>query len=506
MSTQAAQAQPPMAPGFQRNMLLVTTLMISVMATVDMTIVSVALPYMAGNLNTGPDEITWVVTMFTCGQALIIGVTGHLSRLLGRRRLAILVVVGFVLSSVACGLAQSLTQIVVFRFIQGLFSGPLIPISQSMLVDAFPAEDRPRALSVWAMGVLGGPAAGPVIGGYLAENLDWRWNFWINLPIGVLALILILFFVRPVARRRVTTDFTGLTLLGIWVISLQILLDQGDKLDWFGAREIWLLGIVAITFFIAFVWRGLPLRDRNIIDLGLLRDPNFAACSLLVAILGSIFLAMLVATPQLLIDYLGWEVQTAGLVIGGSGVLGIIGSLVGGRLVGLIGIHAVLVLGSLTIAAGWLQYSGLNPFAGPIEAFIPGALIMFGMMLIFPSLAAQAFANLRPEQRDEGAGMFNFVKTLGFSFGVTFVSTMMYRGGQANWTRYAGDVSWRQPGFVAFGETTGLSDNLPLAGAWLTDEMANQSGILAIVQMSEILATLALLAMPLGLLLKTRNR
>ncbi|MGB5833026.1 MAG: DHA2 family efflux MFS transporter permease subunit, partial [Thiohalocapsa sp.] len=312
----------PLPPGLQRNMLLITALTVSVMATVDMTIVAVALPYMAGNLGASPDEITWVVTMFTCGQALIIGVTGHLSRLLGRRRLAIIVVVGFVLSSLACGLSQSLTQIVIFRFIQGIFSGPLIPLPQSILVDAYPPEDRSKALSIWAMGVLGGPALGPIIGGFLAQDLDWRWNFLINLPIGAIALMLILTFVRPVAAQRVRTDLVGLVLLAIWVISLQIMLDQGDVLDWFGAVEIWVLTLVAVTFALAFVLRGLVIGDANIMRLRLFADLNFVVCSLLVALLGSIFLGSLIITPQLLIDYYGWEVVTAGLIMGGGGLFG----------------------------------------------------------------------------------------------------------------------------------------------------------------------------------------
>ena len=496
---------PPLPPGLQRNMVLVTALMVSVMATVDMTIVSVALPYMAGNLGASPDEITWVVTMFTCGQALIIGVTGHLSRLLGRRRLAIVVIIGFVLSSMACGLAQSLTQIVIFRFVQGIFSGPLIPLSQSMLVDAYRPEERSKALSIWAMGVLGGPALGPIIGGYLAQNLDWRWNFWVNLPVGAIALMLILAFVRPVAAQRVRTDLVGLLLLAVWVISLQVMLDQGDILNWFDAAEIWVLALLAITFALAFLLRGLVVGDANIMRLRLFGDLNFSVCAVLVALLGSIFLGSLIITPQLLIDYYQWEVITAGMVMGAGGLFGILGSLIGGHLVSLLGIRLMIVLGSACMAFGWFRYSGLNPYAGPVEAFIPGALVMFGLMLVFPLLAAQAFQNLRPDERDEGAGLFNFVKTLGFSFGVTFVGTMIYRGSQANWSRYVGDLSWSNPAFGQFIDAAPLSGDVTLAAAVMADELARQSGILAITQLAQILMVLALMAMPLGLLLKPKR-
>ncbi len=502
----AQPAHPqPLPPSERRNMIMLTSLMIAVMASVDMTIVSVALPYMAGNLNASPEEITWVVTMFTCGQALIVGVTGHLSRMLGRKRLAIIVVIGFVLSSMACGLAQSMTQIVIFRFLQGIFSGPLIPLSQSMLVDAFPAKDRSKALSIWSMGVLGGPALGPMIGGWLAQNLDWRWNFYVNLPIGIVALFLIVFFVRGVAPQRVRTDLVGLVLLATWVISLQIMLDQGDDLDWFASVDIWFMAVTAATCFIAFLWRGIYMGDANIMRLRLFRDTNFVACSILIAVVGSIFLGILIVTPQLTIDYYRWEVVTSGLVVGGAGLAGIFASLISGRIVGLVGIRVMLLLAALLIALGWLDFSSLNPYAGPMDVLRAVGLVMFGNMLIFPLLAAQSFANIPASDRDEAAGAFNFVKTLGFSFGVTFVSVMIYRGTQANWNRYNGDLSWASPGFDYYASVQGFVHEVPAAIATeLSLTLAKQSGILAITQLGEVLAVLALCTIPMALLLKAK--
>jgi MFS transporter, DHA2 family, multidrug resistance protein len=190
--------------------------------------------------------------------------------------------------------------------------------------------------------------------------------------------------------------------------------------------------------------------------------------------------------------------------MGAGGLFGILGSLIGGRLVGLLGIRLMVIIGSGCMALGWLRYSGLNPYAGPVEAFIPSALVMFGLMLVFPLLAAQAFQNLRPDERDEGAGMFNFVKTLGFSFGVTFVGTMIYRGSQANWARYAGDLSWSNPAFGQFIDASPLAGDIALAAAVMADELTRQSSILAITQLAQILMVLALLAMPLGLLLRPK--
>ena len=494
----------PMQPGYRRNMLTVTAILISIMAALDITIVSVALPYMAGSLDAGLGEITWAMTMFTVGQAIIIGITGFLSRLLGRKRLALIAVAGFVTSSVLCGLAQDLDQLLLFRFAQGMFSGPLIPLCQSILMDAYPKEQRTRVLSLWVMGVMGGPAVGPALGGYLAQTLDWRWVFWVNLPIGIISVLLILSFVRPVPPRRESTDFRGLMLLIVWIVSLQILLNRGNELDWFDSREIVFLGITFATFALAFFLRGALIGSRNIINLQLLRDWNFTACTLLMAILGSLLLALMILTPMLLIEYYRWEIVTAGMVIGGFGIMGLAGGVLSPRLGALLGIRPALMIACLFLALGWYLFSRINLYSGPAEILLSGALIEFGLMLAYPLLASQAFANLRPEQHDEGAGLFNFVKTLGFSFGVTFVEILMYRGNQSNWNEYAGFIALTNPGLGGFLEGPGIEPASGMAGALLGAELSAQTSMLSITHSAEILMLLALLSIPLVLMIKAR--
>ncbi|NQX89867.1 MAG: DHA2 family efflux MFS transporter permease subunit [Halioglobus sp.] len=497
----AIAAPPPLAPGRTRNLVLCTSLLIAVMASLDITIVAVALPYMAGNLSTGPDEITWVVTMFAVGQAITIGITGHLARVLGRRRLAIIVVVGFVGSSICCAAAGSLTEIVMFRFIQGLFSGPLIPLSQSMLIDAYPEKDRNKALSYWSMGVLGGPALGPVIGGYLTQELSWRWSFWINLPIGVLALIMIISVVRPTPRQSVHSDFMGLVLLGIAIVAYQIVLDRGNELDWFQSRQIVILSIIALCIGAAFVLRGISLGQRNIVNLTLFKDTNFTACSVLMGIEGSIFLGLLIINPEFMIDYLGWEVETTGLVMGVAGIFGILGANITGTMVRYVGIRTMLITGCSIMAIGWFQYSRLALGASMFQVVVPSSLIMLGIMFVTPMLASQAFQNLPPDQRDEGAGLFNFVKTMGFALGVMTVDTIMYRGTQANWNRYGGEIREISP--ILHQIPANLSD--AQFDALLGAQLQLQSGILTVTQLAETLALLSVASIPLAFLVKARK-
>ncbi len=495
----------PLEPGFHRTMLLVSMLFVAVMAALDLTIVSVALPYMAGGLNATPDDITWVVTLFSIGQALIIGITGHLSRLLGRKRLGVIAIVGFVLSSAACGLSQSLDTIVAFRFVQGLFSGPLIPLSQAVLIDAYPAEQRTRVLALWAMGVTAGPALGPALGGLLTETLDWRWNFWVNFPIGVVALVLVLTFMRSTRAQNVRTDWIGLGLLAILLVCLQIGLDQGDRLDWFTSHEIILLLMAAFTGFVVFTVRGIQLGERNIINLHLLGDTNFAACSLLMGLTGVSFLSFMVLAPGLYVGQFGWEISIAGYAIGLSAAALIVTSQIANPLMRLVGKRAAVITGTVVTASGWYLFSRLNTNVSPAQVIVPGALICAGLMLTFPVIAAQAFAHVPPRFRDEAAGLFNLVKTIGFAFGVTFVTTLVYRGNQENWSRIAGFLDSTRPGYSSYLQASGYDDESAEAGALLFQIVKAQTEILTYTHTMEVLVLVALCGIPLTFFMRTKQ-
>ena len=500
-----ASASHVLPAGLARSLVVITTLMMSLMAAVDLTIVTVALPYMSGSLGATADDITWVVTMYTVAQAVTVGISGHLSRLLGRRRLCIVAVIGFVIASLGCGLSQNLTQIIFFRFIQGLFGGPLIPIAQSIIVDVYPAAERTKGISLWVLGVMVGPALGPALGGWLAENLDWRWNFWVNLPVGAVATLLILRHVRPVPAQPVKTDWLGFVLAFLFVVGFQTVLDRGDIDDWFDSQQLVLLAILAAATGSAFILRGWALGSRNIINLTLLRDRNFTLCCVLITIIAMVFLGLLVLTPELFITFFGWEVSTAGLVIGSYGIAGLLGSIAGGQVVRRVGIRTAIVAAGALMGYGWWKFSRLDLGASMLECMIPGMWVQFGLLLIYGPLASQAFKNLRPEQRDEGAGLFNFLKTLGFSLGVCFVGTLMYRGLQSNWNQYGGDLNYANPALQSWlGAIDFHAVNAP-AGALLGQVLQNQTQMLTFVQTSELLCALSLACMFLAFLLP-RNR
>ena len=404
-------------------------------------------------------------------------------------------------ASAACGLAQSLDQMVLFRFVQGLFSGPLIPLSQSVLIDSFPANQRTRVMSYWAMGVMGGPAVGPMIGGWLAQDFDWRWNFYVNLPLGLLALALVARYFPSPPPRPERADWRGFLLLFLFVVALQILLDQGDILDWSSSRTIVLLGVTALTAFAAFVARGIAIGDRNVIKLRLFADINFAACALLISVVGMGLLGFLVLTPVFLVETLGWEEVTAGLVIGAAGGAGLVSAAVSGRLAPIAGTRPLIVIGALLTSAGWIGFSRLNLDVSPLQVAVPGALILFGIQLAYSPIAAQAFLHVADAERDEAAGLFNLVKTLGFSFGTTLVSVLLYRGGQRDWNLGVGFLDPSRGAYLRFFAGLDLDSHSPGAAAVASAVLQQHAMMVTLVKTSEVMAALALVALPLCLFL-----
>lgn len=487
MAEPSLPVMKPLPPGFQRTMVIVTALFISLMAAIDLTIVTVALPYMAGSLDATSDDVTWVVTMFAVGQAIVIGITGHLTRLMGRFTLILTSVIGFVATSIACGLAQDLDTIVLFRFVQGLFSGPLIPLSQSMLIDAVEEDERAKIMSFWIIGVMGGPAIGPLLGGYLAEDLDWRWNFWVNLPVGAVAVFMILTFVRRTKPVPVQTDWFGLIVLLLTLSSLQIALNQGDKLDWLSSHLIVHLFLLAAVGGVIFFVRGLYLGERHIINIGLFRDLNFTLCCVFVTVISSGFLALLILTPILFVDLIGWQPSSAGMVIGCYGLGGITGSFISGRLQAFLTFRQIYIMGCCVMASGWWWFSGLNENIGMWQGVPAGVLVVFGMFLVFPVLAARAFSKLPPHMRDEGAGLFNLTKTLGFSFGTTFVGTLYYNGQLENWSRYVGNINPANPALQDYLDALGTNVSDDVKMAYVSTLLQEQAQLLTIFQIGQYL-------------------
>ncbi|MGK2922413.1 MAG: DHA2 family efflux MFS transporter permease subunit, partial [Methyloceanibacter sp.] len=278
---------PPPKPEFERPPipLVIAVVLTAVLEVLDITIVNVAIPHMLGAFSATPDQITWILTSYIVAAAVVMPLTGYLSNWLGRRRLLLLSITGFTISSVLCGLSWNLESIVFFRLAQGVFGAPLVPLSQAILLDAFPREKHGQALAIFGLGIMVAPVIGPALGGYLTEAYSWRMVFYINIPIGILALLLAVGYLPQRAIKEMRTDWVGLALLIVAVGALQFVLDQGQMRDWFNSKVIVSGAIIAIFTTAAFFLRGWNKPD-NIIDLSLLKDRNFVAGTLAITLFG----------------------------------------------------------------------------------------------------------------------------------------------------------------------------------------------------------------------------
>lgn len=488
--------------GFRRTLITFTTLVVSIMGTIDATIVAVCMPQMQGSLDATPVTIVWVMTMFNIGQAIGIAVTGKLALRLGRRRVMVGAIVGFVILSCICGLAGSFDAMVVARFFQGLFAAPLIPLSQACIVDAYPPKDRAKGLSVWAMGVILGPAIGPAIGGLLTQHIDWRMCFFVNVPIGAFALLLTLIFIRPTKRTRTRIDWTGLVLAASMVVPFQIALDQGDTLDWFGSKIIVALLGVAVLAAVAFVMRGLTV-PGNILPLRLFADRNFALSTISISALGMILFAQSALYPVMLEDLLGWQVDTAGLVMGTSGIGGFFGALIAPKLVARIGSRLTMVLGATIIMIGQGMGLGLDLDMGPWQAPIPGTLAVFGLMIAYVPTAGLAFSSVGDMDRDDAAAEYNFVKTIAMSIGVSLVSTLLYRRPQYHWNVLAGHVRPDNQAIDGYSQALGTDGWSPLTATVIAEQVKNQATMLAVIDVFFVMIGIAGLVIVVAALMRS---
>lgn len=400
----------------------------------DTSVANVALPHIQGSLSASQDEVTWVLTSYLVSNAVIIPMSGWFSRIIGRKKYLLGSIVVFTLSSMICGFATSLTEMVVFRVIQGIGGGGLQPMSQAILMETFPPEERGVAMGIFGMGAVLGPVLGPLIGGYLTDNYTWRWIFYINLPVGLVALALISAYVfdPPYQERRAQgekIDYVGIALLSLGLGSLQIVLDKGQLDDWFSSHFILTLTIVSAVSITALIFWELN-QDRPILDLGIFKDRSFAAGNIVMFFTFFAFFGMLVMLPLFLQTVMGYTAYLAGLVLGPGGLLLLVALPVTGKLTEKIDARVLLVIGLLITAYSGYYMSGFNGQIDFTTAMMGRVIQGIGMPFIFVAVTFVAMAYIPNERMNNASAIFNLLRNLGGSSGIAFVSTMIERRSQ----------------------------------------------------------------------------
>ena len=491
--------RPPVA-------LVMAVVMTAVLEVLDTTIVNVAVPRMLGAFAARPDQIAWVLTSYIVASAVVMPLTGYLSRWLSRRRLLFVAISGFVFFSALSGMAWSLQSMVLFRIAQGVFGASLVPLSQGILLDTFPRERHGQALAVFGLGIMVAPLVGPALGGYLTDTFSWRAVFYINIPIGILALVLSYGFLpkRPIAELR--TDWVGMGLLVLAVGALQYVLDQGQIRGWLSSRVIVIGIIVAVFTSMAFVVRGWNKKD-NIVDLTLLRDRNFLVGTLAISAYSLSLYGWMAIMPLFTQRLLGNPADIAGLLFIPRGLISAVTlALAGGILVRVFDARFLVIGGLVMVALGTLPMAFFSLNVDHWDIIKPSLVAGFGAGLFFVPLTVMAFANIRDEQYDEAAGIYALMRGIGGSAGIAVVTWLFERQTQVHLGELAAQITPYNPDIASYLGRHGLSPGSLGAQPLIAHKIINQAQLLAFSDVFWFIALLTLSVIPLILFMHRQKR
>ncbi len=487
-----------------RRMITLSIMLATIMQALDTTIANVALPHMQGSLQASQDQIMWVLTSYIVAAAITLPLTGWLCGTWGRRKVFIVSVVGFTAASALCGLSSSLIGIVLARLLQGIFGAALVPLSQAVLLDINPREKIGQAMAIWGAGIMVGPILGPLLGGWLTENYNWRWVFFINLPVGLFALWGIARYLPESRPGRERLDIFGFATLSLAIGMLQLFLDRGQQLDWFDSWEIKLeaaTALVAFAFFVVHTWtvQGVSFFDRD-----LLKDRNFVTGLLFSFIVGMILYGTMALLPNLLQSLMDYPVIYTGEVTAPRGVGTMLAMLVVGRLVHRIDVRAIMAVGfTLTAFALW-QMTQLTMQMDANLFIVSGFIQGLGIGFTFVPLSTATFATLAPVLRHSGTPIYSLLRNIGSSVGISIVQALLTRGSSAAHAQLAATVGPGNQGLAALPPMLDPATSTGLA--ILNAEATRQGALIGYINDFSIMTVLTLAAIPLLLIMSSPHQ
>jgi MFS transporter, DHA2 family, multidrug resistance protein len=506
MSASAASlpltAPAAVKPAVQRTMVVIAVMSATMMQMLDTTIVNVALPQMQGQLGVTSSEISWVLTCYIVASTVFMPLTGYFTDRLGQRRFMLMATAGFVVSSMLCGLAQNLSQLVLFRIAQGISGAALAPLSQAIMTSLYPPEQRGKAMAMWGLGVMFGPVLGPTLGGWLTEVLSWRWTFFINLPVGALSIALALRYLPDSDQRPRTMDWTGFILLGLAVGALQFVLDRGGKVDWFEAHQIVLATMLSVLALGLFGWHLFGNGEHPIFEPRMFADRNFSMATIVAMSLSLGIFGSMIMQPILMESLLGYPVGTAGLVMAPRGLAVGIGMLIVGRLADRIDLRFLIWCG---MACSFFAVTTMSRYTLDIDIWTlvwPGLLQGLGIALIMVPLSVYAFSTLPRDRLAEAAGMNNLIRNLGSSIGISLAATLFARYTQQGWQQLGGYTDPQNPAMQEYLHQLHLTADNPLSSVVLARIVGQQAAIDAMSKVYVWIAAALVVVAPMVFLLR----
>jgi MFS transporter, DHA2 family, multidrug resistance protein len=458
----------PWRPKVNPWLIAVVVAMAAFMEVLDTSIANVALPYMAGSLGASSDESTWVLTSYLVSNAIVLPISGWFAGLFGRKRFFMLCLTIFTLSSLLCGIAPSLGAIILFRILQGIGGGGLQPMAQAILADTFPPEKRGLAFALYGITTIIAPTIGPTLGGWITDNYTWRWIFFINLPVGILALLLVFRLVEdPPWAKRISSggikfDYIGVSLLTLGVGSLQVMLDKGQEDDWFGSHFITTLAVLAGIGLVSLViWEW--FQKRPIVDVRMFKNLNFLGANFMMFVLGIMLFSSLVMMPQFLQTLMGYTAESAGLVLSGGGLLLLFLMPIAGTLASRVQARYIIAFGWLTLSAGmYISTQRLDLDISFSSASVLRVMQVFGLGFLFVPINLASYIGIPAEKSSSVAGLVNFMRNIGSSIGTSMVTTLIARRAQFHQGHLADHLALSQAPFTQAAQ--GLAVQLAASG------------------------------------------
>jgi DHA2 family multidrug resistance protein len=500
-------------------LIAVTVMAATFMEVLDTSVANVSLPHIAGNLSAGVDESTWVLTSYLVSNAIVLPLTGWFSAMFGRKRFFIGCVIIFTLSSLLCGLAPSLPMLVLFRVIQGAGGGGMQPVSQAILVDSFPRAKQGMAMAIYGMGVVVAPTIGPTLGGWITDNYSWRWIFLLNVPVGVISLVMISMLIHERARaasedkKGLKIDFIGLGLLAVGLGFLQIVLDKGERDDWFGSPFIVWSTVVFSAALIALIIREV-YADNPVVDLHLFRDRNFAISTFMMYTLGFVLYSTTLLLPILMQTLMGYTAMESGLVLLPGGLLLLCILPFVGILLGKFSPRWIVLCGLIVMATGLFALSHLNLNASGGLMVFDWSISRMGTAFLFVPINVMAFYFVPKGKMNSASGLINLARNIGASTGISFVTTMLDRRAQFHQDVLSGNLQMTNPHLrsALYRITHMLMTRGPdavhaviLAQGMVYQELQRQAMMLSFVDNFRTMAFICVGVIPLMLVMKGRK-
>lgn len=488
-----------------RWLIIITVMSATLMQALDTTIVNVALPHMQGALSASSDQISWTLTSYLVASGIFMPLTGYFADRLGQKNYLQISIIGFTVASALCGASETLVQMIFFRLLQGAFGAALVPLSQAILSEVHSRKEQGKAMAIWGAGVMVGPILGPTLGGYLTDIANWRWTFYVNVPVGIITCLLAWQVMPTTVKKNRNMDWLGLVLISCAIGAVQFVLDRGNQVDWWNAHSIQIGMLIATIGFFGFLYHSLRPSNRAVFDLRIFKDRNFTISSLLLAAFGLGLNGTMAIQPLFLENLLNYPVITTGMNMAPRGITSMLSMIIVSKLINRYDPRILMCFGIclcvLGISVGTFYSQNINSW------FIVWPLLVQGMGfgMVFVPLSTVAFSTLSDNMRIEAAGLFSLLRTIGSSIGISITETVLSRHSQIAWNQLGGFIQPYNPALTQYLHTLHMKITDPAAAPILANVLEQQAQMIGFIDVYEFIMWSFLLMLPLVFLLKRNS-